>query len=528
MGSHSRLEISPSGIIAVHRGSRTFIPVDPAAWEDTQKANFAPLMAPVAQAVAQAGLKGKHVQVVYESRESAVEMLTLPLASKEANAAAGLRVRESLGGSTILSQVTAARVPSGKSSASTTLLLAGERTRMVEAIAGLVKAAGAVPNSLVPAKAVAMRSAIASILGASVARTNVVLWLDRHCSSLAGGTGGLCSFARLLGGGYDLIVDAFRRAARDTGGLDFESASEMLLRYGMPRRGQTMGEAVKLDSDRVLPLLQPALQRFAVEIKQTMRFGLPEGESSRAELILAGPGAAIPGLADTLSTLIETSVRVQNAEADHARERIQAVMPLGMTPAATDARRARHRLMAAAAAGAIFAGAAIAADLSWSKSEVERLRTIVAENERQLEVVRTKVAARDKLDSLSETLGKLDTLAEATVGSAPSWAAGIALASRLGIPGLEVHELTGLSASDGPTLIIKGILPAPEGQPNPVSALLEKLNASPLASQVRIGSSRLVESHGSRAVHFSVTVFLAPLNPGDIVRVSEAHNGVQP
>jgi hypothetical protein len=289
-----------------------------------------------------------------------------------------------------------------------------------------------------------------------------------------------------------------------------------------------MGEAVKLDSDRVLPLLQPALQRFAVEIKQTMRFGLPEGESSRAELILAGPGAAIPGLADTLSTLIETSVRVQNAEADHARERIQAVMPLGMTPAATDARRARHRLMAAAAAGAIFAGAAIATDLSWSRSEVERLRTIVAENERQLEVVRTKVAARDKLDSLSETLGKLDTLAEATVGSAPSWAAGIALASKLGVPGLEVHELTGLSASDGPTLIIKGILPAPEGQPNPVSALLEKLNASPLASQVRIGSSRLVESHGSRAVHFSVTVFLAPLNPGDIVRVSEARNGVQP
>jgi hypothetical protein len=184
--------------------------------------------------------------------------------------------------------------------------------------------------------------------------------------------------------------------------------------------------------------------------------------------------------------------------------------------------------MAAAAAGAIFAGAAIATDLSWSRSEVERLRTIVAENERQLEVVRTKVAARDKLDSLSETLGKLDTLAEATVGSAPSWAAGIALASKLGVPGLEVHELTGLSASDGPTLIIKGILPAPEGQPNPVSALLEKLNASPLASQVRIGSSRLVESHGSRAVHFSVTVFLAPLNPGDIVRVSEARNGVQP
>ena len=523
MGKHARLDITPSGIIATHRSRRTVVALDPAQWDATIKADFAPLAAPIAEAVAKAGLKGKGIDVYYESRDAAVEMLTLPLASGDAQSAAGLRVRESLGGSMVPSQVTCARVPSGKSNASTTLLLAGERTRMIEVFADLVRAAGAQPDLLIPCRAATMRSAIAAVLSHQAQKTTVVLWLDRHGSSLAGGSGGVCRFARLLGGGYDHFVDAITRAAKDQGGIEHEQATDLLLRVGVPHRGRMMDEKLALSGDKVLPLLQPILQRFAVEIKQTIRFGLPDGESVRAELLLAGPGSLIPGLADLLSKLIETTVKVEFTPNDPALVRIEDLMPLGMTPAATDARRSFRRLLAAAAIGAAAAGVAIAVDTLWSRAEIAHLRGEVAANESKLEIVREKITTRDRIEGLRATLGRLDKLTDATVGHHPSWAAGVALTSRLGIPGLEVHELSGLVSNDGATLILKGLLPAPEGEPNPVSSLIEQLGKSPLASQVRVGTSRLVESDGLRSVQFAVTVYLTPLDPGEIVRVGTTH-----
>ena len=523
LGTHARLDITPTGIIAMHRGQRTVVPMDPTQWDAAIKADFATLASPIAEAVSQAGLRGKGLEVCYESRDAAVEMLTLPLASHEAQAAAGLRVRESLGGSMVPSQITSARVPSGKSNASTTLLLAGERTRAVEAIAGLVRSAGAVPELLIPIRATTMRAAIASVLAYEAPSTTVVLWLDRHGASLAGGSGGVCRFARLLGGGYDLFVEALTRASREVGGLDNEHATELLLRVGIPQRGQMIDESRGLSGERVMPLLQPILQRFAVEIKQTIRFGLPEGESNRAELLLAGPGGQIPGLAETLASMIDTSVKVVPDSQNAVRSRIEALMPLGMTPAATAARRSFRRLLAAASLGAVAAGAAITGDILWSQAEISRLRAEVSANQGKLDIIRRDLATRDRIVSLRSTLGKLDALTDATIGRQPSWAAGIALASRLGIEGLQVHELTGLISSDGPTMIVKGLLPAPEGSANPVSALIDKLTSSPLASQVRIGSSRLVESDGLRAVQFAVTVLLSPLDPGDIVRLGSTN-----
>ncbi len=530
LSSHPRLDISSSGITAEHRKTRVFVPVDARSWDGIVKADYEPLKAPIAEAITAAGLRGRNLVVSYDSRDSAVEMLTLPMGSTEAQAAATLRVRESLGGSLVPSQVTSARVPSGKSNATTTLLLAGERTALIDRIASLVRAGGAVPVTLIPARACTLRSAIASVLTQDSGRTTAVLWLDRHHSALAGGVGGLCSFARTLGGSFELLVEAFRRASNASDGCDAEQACEVLLRCGIPARGKSLEETLNLHGDKVLPAIQPVLQRLAVEIKQTLRFGLPEGESTRAELILVGPGSVIPGLADALAGLTEISIKTPAVAGDAKRERIEALMNLGITPLEIERRRSTRRIVAAAAIGAVAAGLAITVDAMWSRQEIVELREQVAKNALALDVVNANLATRDRIEVLKTTVGRLDSLADATLGHQPSWAAGLALTSRLGVPGLELHEVTGLSSNDGPTLVIKGLLPSPEGSPNPVSELIEKLGSSPLVSQVRIGSSRLVESEGTRSLQFAVTVFLRTLDPGEIVRVSATNEteGVTP
>ena len=143
--------------------------------------------------------------------------------------------------------------------------------------------------------------------------------------------------------------------------------------------------------------------------------------------MLAGPGGQIPGLAETLASMIDTSVKVVPDSQNAVRSRIEALMPLGMTPAATAARRSFRRLLAAASLGAVAAGAAITGDILWSQAEISRLRAEVSAHHGKLDIIRRDLATRDRIVSLRSTLGKLDALTDATIGRQPSWAAGIAL-----------------------------------------------------------------------------------------------------
>lgn len=512
MSSASKIVIAPSGVSAQSREGWVRQALDPSGWEEIVAAGFALLESPLREVVAQAGLTGRPVEVHYESPNAVVEMLTLPLPYAEARAAGALRIRESLG-SGENSCVAITRVPRQDSErSSTTLLMTADRPASAEAIAAVTARAGARPDLLVPLRTTTLRSAIAASLAISGSRTCTVMWMDRHATAVAGGVDGQCRFARSLSAGCDLLVEAFRRAAREVGGCDHARASDLLFRAGLPRRDQVVDEALLLKGDRVIPLIQPALQRLAIEIKQTLRFGLPEGEASRATVTLAGPGAAIPLLAETLGGLIETTVHRLDPATEAASRTIESGMSLGFTPRAVEERRARRGLISAIAVGAAAAALAVGLDGVWTEQEVGRLRSRISENQGRIQRASADASLQSGLDAAAGRLAKLDALADATIGSQTCWTAAMKLISSLEIPGLEIQELAGALTPDGPVLTLRGLIPAGEGRDGPLAAMLSKLSAAPLASRVQVGAARGVETDGGARTQFTVTMTLKTLS----------------
>lgn len=512
MSTAAKVVIAPSGVEARVRGSSVRAPMDPGAWEEAAGRGYALLEAPLREVIEKAGLVGRRVEVHYESADAVVEMLTLPLPFAEARAAGALRIRESLGNGAEAC-VSIARVPQpGADPGSSTLLMTADRSTTAEAIAAVVGRAGALPELLLPLRTTTLRAAIAAALAVHGERSATVMWMDRHTTAVAGGAGGSCRFARSLSAGCDLLVDAFRRAAREVGGCDHAQAWEMLFRAGIPRRDQVVDEGLLLKGERVIPLIQPALQRLAIEVKQTLRFGLPEGEASRAIVTLAGPGAAVPLLLETLGAMIETTVRPLDAAAGAAGERLEAGMTLGFTPDAVTARRARRGLLSAAAVGTAAAFLAVGLDGAWSQRETGRLNEAIAANERRLERAASDAAVQAGLDDAAGRLARLDALAEATIGTQTCWTAAMKLVSNLNVPGLELQEMVGGLTPDGPVLTLRGLVPSSDANHGPMAAVIAGLSASPLAARVQVGSARTVETDGGARTQFTIAMTLRTLS----------------
>lgn len=512
MSSAARIVIAPSGVEARVRGSVVRARMDPSAWEEAAARGYAPLETPLREVIGKAGLAGRRVEVHYESPDAVVEMLTLPLPFAEARAAGALRIRESLGHGAEAC-VSIARVPQPKADAeSSTLLMTADRSSTVEAIAAVTARCGARPELLLPLRTTTLRAAIAAALATHGERSATVMWMDRHTTAVAGGVDGCCRFARSLSAGCDLLVDAFRRAAREVGGCDHAQAWDMLFRGGIPRRDQVVDEGLLLKGERVIPLIQPALQRLAIEVKQTLRFGLPEGEASRAIVTLAGPGASIPLLLETLGAMIETSVHPLDAAAAATGARLEDGMGVGFIPEAVGERRARRGLISAAAMGAAAAFLAVGLDGAWSEREIGRLEADLAANELRIKQAAADAAVQADLDEASRRLAKLDALAEATVGTQTCWTAAMKLASSLNVPGLELQEMIGGLTPDGPVLTLRGLVPASDAGQGPMAGVIATLSASPLAARVQVGSARTVETDGGARTQFTIAMTLRTLS----------------
>jgi hypothetical protein len=514
-----RLDIFPMWIGVTTAKGTERVATDPAAWERVVAGGFAEIEPVVRELVQRTGIRGSKVEVVVETKGGSVELLTLPVGYQESVTASEMRLRDGLGTTDILSAAARVGGEGAGGKGPTTLLIAGETTARIESLDHVLRSAGVIPFRVVAARAHAMVSAVAQVGAMLPARAAAVLWIGPSGTVLAGGAGAACTFARTLGAGYDALIDAVQRAASECTGIDAAASADALGTHGIPTRGSMMGEG--LPGDWVLPILQPVLQRLGIEIKQTLRFGLPEGEANRVEVVLAGEGSTIPRLATVLSALIETSTSVAEAASD------DRAADLWFIPPARARAASKRRLVSAAALGLAAAGVAIGGDAWWSIRELASVRAEVRENVELLEQTEHDRADHERLASLTHELGRLDALAKGTLGPKPSWAAALAMLTQLGVSGMQIHEITGAGGGEEPTLTIKGLLPATGEGDGSMLTVLHRLRGSPLAVQVRPGSTRLVESEDGRALYFTATVTLGTLDARTRLSLSPSDGGAR-
>jgi len=187
-----------------------------------------------------------------------------------------------------------------------------------------IQAAGLVPLELMPGPAAMLRSASnLAIAKATGAVTSLVIWIGEQGAVLACASPQRLAFVRSIAVGTETLVEAISRpapgkmTATTSAVLDRAAARELLFTQGIPHSQDAHGHPQESENAHLFPLMRPVLQRLAIELKQSLRFGLMPDERAGLRVFAAGPGIAIRNLTQVLSwdAGIDNPIeKIENAE----------------------------------------------------------------------------------------------------------------------------------------------------------------------------------------------------------------------
>lgn len=503
LGTTVRVRLSPSRLEVSRPGRMGVAQTDASGWASAWSDGLRSLDAPLAEALADAGVgRGGWAEVVYDSPDCVAEVISLPLHGAEAASACELRVRDVVGDGPIGT----APLPS-ENPAITHTLATADRAASCEVIAAWLGRAGLRVSWMLPAKAASLFEAAerARALGDAV-----VVVIESHGLAIAGATGGQLLFARASDTGLEAMADALARALRSANGqTDPAQGWQALTAVGVPARNAVVDAERELRGEHLLPLLQPAVQRLAVEIKQTVRYGLGEVGQTRARIVIAGLGARVPGLAPKLSALIETDVTaVSGTQNDR-----DIPASLRLVPPTELARRARSRLSVACIVGLVCALGGVAAERASLERRLSSINAARASLRPALEHIASERAAVEQLLAARGRVGAMSALLDATIGGQPAWDAVLNEIAARTPPTVRLDEVVASSGVDRMKATLKGVIASPPKDQDPLREYLDRLSASPLLAGVELAWSRVVSDDGQ--LHFQVVTTLVPLRPLD-------------
>lgn len=189
---------------------------------------------------------------------------------------------------------------------------AADRADVIEAIIQLIEQAGLTFQSATPVEA----CLIARLVRTSLADRDAPrarLYIGRNASHLCIGVMGRLVFSRRIPFGVDSLIAALQRPIRVEGRhepvqLDEAAARQIIATHGLPAADTIVETAHAIRGAQVHPLLQPVLQRFIVELRQSLRFGSDEDVGEQLIIECLGPGRVLPGLLQELEAALETPV----------------------------------------------------------------------------------------------------------------------------------------------------------------------------------------------------------------------------
>jgi hypothetical protein len=507
--------------------------LEPGKWEQTWSERLGPLDAPLRAALECLSVRSGAARVVYVGPKAGAEMFNLPALGPGALRAAELSLREasadkSQAGPMAVHQMLRDKASAGTEGARTHVLGVSDSAAGSNAIAAWLARGGLSVQGLIPSKAAALALVIREAASLPETGSHAVLWLDDHFTALAGWHNGRLVFARAIDFGYWMLADAAYRAARAQGhtGFDRRQSYQLLFRSGIPRRGQTVDTAMRLAAEHVLPFMQPVLQRYVIETKQTLRFGIPESELARTTLRLRGPGGVIPELATALEPQLDITIEPAQARApgDAAVERGEltgaaALDASGFTllPPVEADRRMANRLNAALRVGAVAAAAGLAALVGWAYARTSSTTRQLTALETRTEAMSQHGVLRDRADKLAADLGSATRTVGEMLGNRPRWMAALAMASKACGDSVELNHIKGefpSEAGGAPVLQLSGT--AWPSYQNPradtLSAFLDRLAGSPLVAAAKIVSAH-ADMNGTDAKTFVISVQLKTVGP---------------
>lgn len=507
------------------------VPADSAQWPQTLLAATGPL----ATAITEAGLNGRPTVVLYHSPTQVIEFAAYPIASAvRAVQAAQLAVVDALPYPPSSASCRAALVgrSSGKKDESL-VVVAADQESSINAIANLVAAAGLKLDTATPADAAVVAQLVASALD-DKSGPRAWLYVGERASFFFIAADGSLLFSRQIALGLQSFVTALTAPIRVRGTegvtqLDASAASELFARFGIPEGNQVLLEQPQLCGQHVLPLLQPVLQHYAVELRQSLRFGVSDDHRSHLTFFIAGPGAHVPGLAKRLGQHLslpaanwipELKNQSPGGSASHAAiaaiQNPRLLATLNLVPPHV----VRQRLLAVARRG-LWAGAAAA--LLVVAFDAFRFHNRLLEARQQAEAYNDQItysravqASSERLQAAITARAQLDQRIQKEVGQYVNSSACLGQLSSLTPPAV---RLTGISMQRDDKKVTCNIdgyaMPKAEADDGAgLEAFMAALSSCPLFADVNLASVESQSVEGRSAEHFQITMTVVGLTNG--------------
>jgi Tfp pilus assembly protein PilN len=257
--------------------------------------------------IAEMSVTGAPARMVYRSPTQAVDLASFELrAPSQACVAAKLPCLQSLPYSEASALCEATAVGRDRSGPNRRwhVVVAAERADVARALVAAIEGAGLTFESLVPMDAAIMAKVVRRALEHKGSQHG---WLHfgKHSSFFVIGGQGRIRFERSIALGVETIVQSLTRPIRlpdeEPIELDHETAKKIVHKHGIPETDDPVLDSPPLTRSHIMPQIQPVLQRYVVELRQSLRFGLPEDERNDIDITVSGPGSTVPGLSELMA-----------------------------------------------------------------------------------------------------------------------------------------------------------------------------------------------------------------------------------
>ena len=514
---------------AIDQFERTFI--DPAQWEEVWAKGLRPLdehLVTMMRALKVA--PNCRATVVYHSPTVVADVFGVATNASNAKQAALLATRESLMGDPsswrATQHILAHESRSADGGGRTQVLTVAEQSAALESLSAMLHRCGLRLKGAVPAKSALVVSTSKSAHKLPAEPRSAIVNLGDHTTVLASGDSTRLTFARSVEFGYGQLAEGMLRALRGNGSseaMDRATAYEALFRFGIPQRGQLIDTARGIAAAAVLPSLQSVLQRYVVEIRQSLRFAFKEGELARANIYITGAGASIPGLAASLSAQLDLPVEQfetprtesRSIGADEAFGDILECLEVAdvapsLVPPSIETTIRHRRVMSCLRIGVASAIALLATEALTLRTQSREIDDALAEVRPRVDGIRQRQMKTSNAALAAYSVNAAASMIANHMGEHPDWSALMGELSRLTGPQIELTEIAAsypAEAKRASVLTLRGTAKE-QAEGDPLSTFLERLTASPLINSAKLVSTRTDENNAK--------VFLISVNPSTI------------
>lgn len=496
--------------------------IDQQTSETMWSQDLEPLDELLAECIAALGLTGRlAADVFYTSPDAVVEVHSIPARGEAALRAAELALVEAVPFDSDTNPIAVAQIArdGGGVSSRTHVLAAADRDKNVVAICGWLARQGVRVKSICPIAACILNQVVCRATNEKSSTPSALIYLGETSTVIAVGKDRHIEFTRLISFGIQRLIESAARANRDEESCDLCQVASDVFACGVDFRNPGPNGPLPRE---MLAVLQPVLQRYLVEIKQTLRYASTDQHAAPERIVLMGPGASIPGFDSLLGEELQVEVTIaddcKNYEPTSPCSRggeayAEATGPRGILdflPATVREDRLVKQIRVAISAGAAIAGLALAVEASSIIDARDEVRTAMTQEHASVEAVERYEATNDHAYALASAVAQSERSLNFALDNQPAWSILLAEIQRIGSDDIRLVEINGRVTPMGLVATINGLAISSTGA-DPLKPYMDSIKASPMVGAVALGSTRAVHSDGKRAKEFSLQITITGL-----------------